>query len=74
MRGMYGAIRHVGKNSLEAVAARVNAGGFMDCIAARDVDERDRGTSQASVLVIVMTKSARNVAPFDVMKRSRCRT
>lgn len=24
---MYGAIRHVGKKSLEAVAARVNAGG-----------------------------------------------
>lgn len=29
MRGMYGAIRHVGKKSLEAVAARANAGGFV---------------------------------------------
>lgn len=44
------------------------------CIAARDVDERDGGTSEASVLVIVMTKSVLNVAPFGVRKRSRCRT
>lgn len=44
------------------------------CIAARDVGERDGGTSEASVLVIVMTKSALDVAPFGVRKRSRCRT
>lgn len=44
------------------------------CIAARDVGERDRGTSQASALVIIVITSALNVAPFGVRKRSRCRT
>lgn len=44
------------------------------CIAARDVGERDRGTSEASALVIIVTKSALNVAPFGVRERSRCRT
>lgn len=44
------------------------------CIAACDVGERDGGTSEASVLVIIVIKSALNVAPFGVRKRSRCRT